>query len=58
VVRTLARPTQGAGRLTLRYFGYNGAGHRIPAGTYHVLVVASNAHGSGTAESSLTIARP
>jgi hypothetical protein len=58
VVRTLARPTQGAGRLTLRYFGYNGAGHRIPAGTYHVLVVASNAHGSGTAESSLTIAGP
>jgi hypothetical protein len=55
VVRTLARPARRAGQVTVRYYGYNGRGQRVPAGAYKVLVVASNASGSGTAESALTI---
>lgn len=58
VVRTLARPAQAPGSLTIRYYGFNGAGHRVPPGQYQVLVVASNAHGSGTAQSSLEIDAP
>ena len=58
VVRTLARPAQAAGSHTIRYYGFNGAGHRVPAGQYQVLVVASNAHGSGTAQSPLEIDAP
>jgi FlgD Ig-like domain len=58
VVRTLTKPTHAAGRLTVRYYGFNGAGKRVPAGNYHVLVVASNANGSGTAETALTIGAP
>jgi hypothetical protein len=58
VVRTLIRPTHGAGKLTIPYYGYNGGGKRVPAGSYNVLVVASNSGGSGTAESALTIAAP
>jgi FlgD Ig-like domain len=58
VVRTLARPAQAPGSHTIRYYGFNGAGHRVPTGQYQVLVVASNAHGSGTAESSLEIDAP
>ena len=58
VVRTLARPAQATGSLTIRYYGFNGAGHRVPAGQYQVLVVASNAHGSGTAQSPLEIDAP
>jgi FlgD Ig-like domain len=55
VVRTLPRPAQAPGSHTIRYYGFNGAGHRVPTGQYQVLVVASNANGSGTAESSLEI---
>jgi hypothetical protein len=55
VVRTLARPALPPGSHTIRYYGFNGAGHRVPPGQYQVLVVASNANGSGTAESSLEI---
>ena len=58
VVRTLARPAQAPGSHAIRYYGFNGAGHRVPAGQYQVLVVASNAHGSGTAQSSLEIDTP
>ena len=58
VVRTLTKPTHAAGRLTVRYYGFNGSGKRVPAGNYHVLVVASNANGSGTAETALTIGAP
>ena len=57
VVRTLSQ-AQAAGRHTIRFFGYNGGGHRLFAGNYHVLVVASNAHGSATAESTLTMVAP
>jgi hypothetical protein len=55
VVRTLSRPTSGAGGLTVPYYGYDGNGQREHPGSYRVLVVASNANGSGTAEAALTI---
>jgi hypothetical protein len=58
VVRTLTKPAHAAGQLTVRYYGFNGAGKRVPAGNYQVLVVASNASGSGTAEAALTISAP
>ena len=58
VVRTLARPAQAPGSHAIRYYGFNGAGHRVPTGQYQVLVVASNAQGSGTAQSSLEIDAP
>jgi hypothetical protein len=58
VVRTLTKPAHAAGQLTVRYYGFNGAGKRVPAGNYQVLVVASNAGGSGTAEAALTISAP
>jgi len=58
VVRTLSKPTHAAGRLKIVYYGYDGAGHRVPAGTYRVVIVASNANGSGTAEGTLTIGSP
>jgi len=58
VVRTLARPAEAAGSHAIRYYGFNGAGHRVPTGQYQVLVVASNAYGSGTAQSPLEIDTP
>jgi FlgD Ig-like domain len=58
VVRTLTKPTHAAGKVTVQYYGFNGSGQRVPAGNYQVLVVASNANGSGTAEAALTISAP
>lgn len=58
VVRSLAKPAHAAGSLTIRYYGFNGSGHRVPPGQYQVVVVASNAHGSGTAQSPLQINAP
>ncbi|HZC62588.1 MAG TPA: FlgD immunoglobulin-like domain containing protein [Streptosporangiaceae bacterium] len=58
VVRTIARPALAPGSHAVPYYGFNGSGHRMPAGQYHVVVVASNAHGSGTAQSSLEIDAP
>ena len=58
VVRTLARPAQAPGSHAIPYYGFNGSGHRVPTGQYQVVVVASNAHGSGTAESSTRDRRP
>lgn len=58
VVRTLTKPAHAAGQLTVQYYGFNGTGKRVPAGNYQVLVVASNANGSGTAEAALTISAP
>jgi flagellar hook assembly protein FlgD len=58
VVRTLSRPARPTGTLAVRYFGFDGAGHRVPAGNYQVLVVAGNASGSGTAQSPLQIGAP
>jgi len=58
VVRTLSKPARPEGTFAVRYWGFDGAGHRVPAGSYQVLVVASNANGSGTAESPLQIGAP
>jgi hypothetical protein len=55
LVRELARPNHAAGPVTISYYGYARTGHRDSAGSYQVLVVASNAHGSATAEARLTI---
>ena len=55
VVRTISKPAHSAGKLTIPYYGYNGSGHPEPAGSYQVLIVASNANGSGTAEAPLVI---
>jgi hypothetical protein len=55
VRRTISRPGRSAGQVSIPYYGYDGGGHSLPAGSYQVLVVASNASGSGTAEVPLTI---
>jgi FlgD Ig-like domain len=54
VVRQLTRPGQSSGQVAMAYDGRTTAGHPLPAGTYTVLVVASNAQGSATAEARLT----
>jgi flagellar hook assembly protein FlgD len=58
VVRTLTKPAQAAGTVKMRYYGFDGHGHREPPGNYQVVVVASNANGSGTAQSPLQIDAP
>jgi hypothetical protein len=58
VVRQLAEPGRGAGPVSAAYYGFNGSGRPLPAGAYTVLVVASNAQGSLTAETPLTISSP
>jgi FlgD Ig-like domain len=58
VVRTIARPALAPGSHAIPYYGFNGSGHRVPSGQYQVVVVASNGHGSGTAQSSLAIDAP
>jgi len=58
VVRAIARPALAPGSHAIPYYGFNGSGHRVPTGQYQVVVVASNAHGSGTAQSSLAIDAP
>jgi len=58
VVRILAKPDHAGGLVRIPYYGYNGRGQLVPSGSYTVLVVASNAGGSATAESTLTINAP
>ena len=58
VVRTIGRPALAPGSHAIPYYGFNGGGHRVPTGQYQVVVVASNAHGSGTAQSLLEIDAP
>jgi hypothetical protein len=55
VVRQLAEPGRDAGAASVGYYGFNGSGQPLPAGDYTVLVVASSAQGSWTAETRLTI---
>jgi hypothetical protein len=55
VARRIDKPAHAAGQLTVPYYGYAGSGVRLPAGTYQVLIVASNGNGSATAETPLTI---
>jgi FlgD Ig-like domain len=58
VVRTLPKPGEPAGAGTIWWWGYNNAGHRVPAGRYTILAVASNANGSTTTETVATITAP
>jgi hypothetical protein len=58
VVRTLSKPGHAAGAVSVSYYGFNGSGKALPAGSYTVLVVTSNAQGSSTAETKLAISAP
>jgi hypothetical protein len=58
VVRQIAKPAHAAGQVSVPYYGYTDSHTRLPAGTYNVLVVASNGSGSATAETPLTISAP
>jgi flagellar hook assembly protein FlgD len=55
VMRTVARPGTRAGAVTIRYLTYRRVSHRLPAGQYTVLVVASNSSGSASAARPLTV---
>jgi hypothetical protein len=55
VVREITRPDHTARDVSIPYYGFDGSGKYLAAGKYTVLVVASNAQGSSTAETSLTI---
>lgn len=55
IVRKLADPGQAAGRHSPWYLGRDNAGHLLSAGSYPILIVASNAQGSATAEVTLTV---
>ena len=55
LVRELDRPGLPAGWATQRYYGYDQHHRLLPAGRYQVLVMASNAKGSATAERALTV---
>jgi len=57
VIRQMARPRAAAGPVKVSFYGF-AAGRPVPAGRYPVLVVASNVHGSSTAEAVLTIRSP
>jgi ABC-type cobalt transport system substrate-binding protein len=58
VVRRIDKPSRSAGRVSVAYYGYDGSGHRLAAGRYEILVVASNSQASSTAETLLTISSP
>jgi flagellar hook assembly protein FlgD len=58
VVRQIAKPAHAAGRVSVPYYGYTDSHTLLPAGTYKVLIVASNGSGSATAETALTISAP
>ena len=58
MVRQIARPARTAGQVSVPYYGYTDSHTRLPAGTYQVLVVASNGSGSASAETALTISAP
>jgi len=58
VVRQIAKPAHAAGQVAVPYYGFADVGARLPAGSYRVLVVASNASGSASAETTLTLSAP
>ncbi len=47
-----------AGRHSPSYLGRDSSGHLLPAGSYPILIVASNSQGSATAQVTLTISGP
>lgn len=58
IERQIAKPSHASGKVTIPYYGYSTGGHRLIAGSYPILVVASNSTGSATAEATLTIGAP
>jgi hypothetical protein len=58
IARQITSPSHAAGQLQVSYYGYNGSGSRLPAGSYTVIVVASNSSASASAETRLTIGAP
>jgi len=58
VVRQIAKPAHTAGLVSVPYYGYTDSHTRLPAGTYKVLIVASNGSGSASAETTLSISAP
>jgi hypothetical protein len=54
----IAEPGQAAGRHSPSYLGRDSSGHLLPAGSYPILIVASNSQGSATAQVTLTISGP
>jgi hypothetical protein len=55
IVRTVSRPASSAGTVAVTYLRYHTLSHRLPAGSYRVLVIASNASGSAARSAALTI---
>ncbi len=55
IVRTVSRPARPAGQVTVSYLRFRLLSHRLPAGTYRVLVVASNRHSSAARSAALTV---
>jgi len=55
IVRTVSRPASSAGQVNVSYLRYHILSHRLPAGSYRVLVIASNASGSAARSAALTI---
>jgi hypothetical protein len=55
VLRELDSTGQAAGWASIWYFGYDSSWHLLPPGTYPVLIVASNAAGTATARTTVTI---
>jgi flagellar hook assembly protein FlgD len=55
VLRVLSQPGLAAGWHSPWYQGHDNAGGLLPDGTYPILIVASNAQGSATAETVLTV---
>ena len=55
-VRQLDKPGQSAGWPSYWYFGHDERGRLLLAGRYSIFIMASNAEGSATAKTTLTIA--
>jgi ABC-type cobalt transport system substrate-binding protein len=55
VLRQISMPSRNAGQVSVNYYGRDDSRANLAPGSYSVLVVASNASGSATAESTLTI---
>lgn len=55
VMRVLSEPGLTAGWHSPWYQGHDDSGKLLPAGTYPILIVASNSQGSSTAEATLTV---
>jgi hypothetical protein len=55
VMRELDKSGQAAGWSSSWYFGHDKQGHLLPAGSYSIIIVASNAQGTASAQTTLTV---